>query len=75
MANNIMSFAIFLCYHRPIFPDRRQSSIVGTVQLNYRVRNGNGWTLYDKDTNFCGAPSGIRTRDPLIKSQLLYQLS
>ena len=23
----------------------------------------------------CGAPSGIRTRDPLIKSQLLYQLS
>ena len=22
-----------------------------------------------------GAPSGIRTRDPLIKSQLLYQLS
>ncbi len=24
---------------------------------------------------FFGAPSGIRTRDPLIKSQLLYQLS
>ena len=24
---------------------------------------------------FVGAPSGIRTRDPLIKSQLLYQLS
>ena len=24
---------------------------------------------------FIGAPSGIRTRDPLIKSQLLYQLS
>ena len=24
---------------------------------------------------FSGAPSGIRTRDPLIKSQLLYQLS
>ena len=23
----------------------------------------------------CGAPSGTRTRDPLIKSQLLYQLS
>ncbi len=23
----------------------------------------------------CGAPSGIRTLDPLIKSQLLYQLS
>ena len=25
--------------------------------------------------SFYGAPSGIRTRDPLIKSQLLYQLS
>jgi len=24
---------------------------------------------------FSGAPSGTRTRDPLIKSQLLYQLS
>ena len=23
----------------------------------------------------CGAPSGTRTQDPLIKSQLLYQLS
>ena len=27
------------------------------------------------ETLTCGAPSGIRTRDPLIKSQLLYQLS
>ena len=27
------------------------------------------------DLIFIGAPSGIRTRDPLIKSQLLYQLS
>ena len=26
-------------------------------------------------TPSAGAPSGIRTRDPLIKSQLLYQLS
>ena len=25
--------------------------------------------------DYGGAPSGIRTRDPLIKSQLLYQLS
>ena len=28
-----------------------------------------------KSVNEIGAPSGIRTRDPLIKSQLLYQLS
>ena len=27
------------------------------------------------ETLTVGAPSGIRTRDPLIKSQLLYQLS
>ena len=64
-----------LCQHRPIFPGRRQPSIVGTVELNCRVRNGNGWTLNVKDTDYIGAPSGIRTRDPLIKSQLLYQLS
>ena len=91
----------------PIFPGRRQPSIVGRNELNYRVRNGNGWTLILINTNYLilkkefgdpyrirtdvngvrgrrlnrltngpdGAPSGIRTRDPLIKSQLLYQLS
>ena len=128
------------CQHRPIFPGRFQPSIVGTDELNFRVRNGNGWTLAVKDTDFSlyfglfsnrfqfilnsllltvaqifefarllprslsihrycveliflciyslycslfrsqylesvGAPSGTRTRDPLIKSQLLYQLS
>ena len=31
---------------------------------------------HGKSVSFCfGAPSGTRTRDPLIKSQLLYQLS
>ena len=150
----------------PIFPVRLQTSIFGRSKLNFRVRNGNGWTLalistnllsFEKESkqrklspstsgelvflslpsfstaiilsnfqplvkkNFpdsppegrssnhkpakhlflsgdpygnrthvcgvrgrrlnrltngpCGAPSGIRTRDPLIKSQLLYQLS
>ena len=42
----------YLCWHRPIFPDRRQSSIVGTDELNFRVRNGNGWTLIVIDTNY-----------------------
>ena len=92
---------------RPIFPDSFPSSIFGTAQLNFRVRNGNGWTLCVMSTNYVlshqrkcngqlrwllvlsrservmviasqwlyGAPSGIRTLDPLIKSQLLYQLS
>ena len=40
-----------LCWRLPIFPDRRQSSIVGTSELNFRVRNGNGWTLTAKNTN------------------------
>ncbi len=86
-----------LCQQRPIFPGRFQPSIFGTDELNFRVRNGYGWTLAVMvtdllclfrlslssclllDTSFqthpFGAPSGIRTRDPLIKSQLLYQLS
>ena len=30
------------CQHLPIFPSCLQLSIVGTEQLNFRVRNGNG---------------------------------
>ena len=74
------------CQPLPILPGRVQPSIVGTSELNYRVRNGNGWTLIVIDTNcyvlgccnehiLNGAPTGIRTRDTLIKSQVLYQLS
>ena len=37
-------------WHRPIFPDRRQSSIFGDGELNFRVRNGNGWILASSDT-------------------------
>ena len=39
-------------WRRPIFPGRYQPSIVGTAQLNFRVRNGNGWTLTVKNTNY-----------------------
>ena len=93
------------CCHWPIFPVRLQTSIVGTGELNFRVRNGNGWTLTVKNTNYgkwltpnttikltscqevfprwmcvphiqrSGTPSGTRTLDTLIKSQVLYQLS
>ncbi len=42
------------CQHRPIFPGRLQPSIVGTDELNCRVRNGNGWTLAVKDTDCTG---------------------
>ena len=34
-----------LCRHRPIFPSGFPLSIFGAVELNYRVRDGNGWTL------------------------------
>ena len=35
----------------PIFPARLQASIVGRIELNFRVRNGNGWTLNLINTN------------------------
>ena len=103
----------FWCRHRSIFPGRLQPSIFDANELNFRVRNGNGWNLiaintgsayifqkqsflksrYDPYGNRThdyavrgrrlsrltngplDAPSGTRTRDPLIKSQLLYHLS
>ena len=39
------------CWRRPIFPGRRRPSIVGTGELNFRVRNGNGWDLTVINTN------------------------
>ena len=39
----------------PIFPVRLQTSIVGRSELNFRVRNGNGWTLALISTNFVGS--------------------
>ena len=41
-----------LCQRRAIFPGRRQPSIVATDELNFRVRNGNGWTLIVIGTDF-----------------------
>ena len=41
----------FIVLALPIFPGRRQPSIVGAGELNYRVRNGNGWTLTVIDTD------------------------
>ena len=40
-----------LCWRRPIFPGGDPPSIFGTIELNYRVRNGNGWTLNVINTN------------------------
>ena len=109
------------CRRRPIFPGSYPPSIFGTIELNYRVRDGNGWDLNVIDTDLMcvehihyiskafllkscggdpyeirtrvagvrgrslrpldqrakenGTPSGTRTLDTLIKSQVLYQLS
>ena len=38
--------------HLPIFPGRLQPSIFGTTQLNFRVRDGNGWILSVIGTGF-----------------------
>ena len=40
-----------LCRRRLIFPGGCPPSIVSTNELNYRVRNGNGWTLIVIDTD------------------------
>ena len=37
----------------PIFPVRLQTSIFGADELNFRVRDGNGWTLIAINTNCC----------------------
>ena len=55
------------CWLLPIFPRRLQRSIVGTTELNFRVRNGNGWTLCVIKTN-CFLP-----RSSKIEQQNLSQ--
>ena len=42
----------FLCWRKPIFPGRLQPSIFGAGELNFRVRDGNGWTLAAINTNY-----------------------
>ena len=42
---------VALCWRLPILPGRFQPSIVGTSELNCRVRDGNGCTLTVINTN------------------------
>ena len=72
-----------LCWRRAIFPGRRQPSIVATDELNFRVRNGNGWTLIVIGTNFvvadltgcasCGYRK-CRIKLACVRSLLLFKL-
>ncbi len=41
-----------MCWRLPIVPGRFQPSIVGTGELNCRVRDGNGCTLTVINTNY-----------------------
>ena len=53
----IMSFVLFSwainkkCRRRLIFPGGCPPSIFSAEELNYRVRDGNGWTLFAIDTD------------------------
>ena len=49
----------------PIFPGRHQPSIFGRDELNYRVRNGNGWTLILISTN---SVSGFHRKHPYYRA-------
>ena len=47
-----IGWLLCLCRHRPIFPSGFPLSIFGAVELNYRVRDGNGWTLNAINTDY-----------------------
>ena len=48
-------WSLFVCKRLPIVPGRFQPSIVGTSELNCRVRDGNGCTLTVIDTYYSGS--------------------
>ena len=73
----------------PIFPVRLQTSIFGASELNFRVRDGNGWTLTAINTNCClsagysilpcparlGDPYGNRTHVCGVRGRRLNRLT
>ena len=52
----------------PIFPARLQASIFGRSELNFRVRNGNGWTLALINTNFTFSEKKVSKENNLFFS-------
>ena len=61
---------LFLFRRRPIFPGSFPPSIFGTVELNYRVRDGNGWDLNVIDTEsvkgYCPRTGDIITQENTV---------
>ena len=58
----------------PILPGRCQPSIVSRDELNYCVRNGNGWTLILISTNYCHLVSQINKHYKLVFAPCQYLL-
>ena len=54
-----LSYQGKLCWHLPIFPGSCPPSIFGASELNFRVRDGNGWTLTAISTNFFSCPKAL----------------
>ena len=54
-----------------IFPGRCQPSIVDRNELNYRVRNGNGWTLILISTNYMSSSTARKQTILYCPSRLL----
>ena len=55
----------------PIFPVRLQTNIFGADELNYRVRNGNGWTLTAISTNLLSFEKESKQRKLQLNFSLL----
>ena len=63
----ILKRIIHISYrHRPIFPGSHPPSIFGTNELNYRVRDGNGWTLIVISTDWLWWKSHSIWRNDLL---------
>ena len=52
----------------PIFPGCLQPSIVGRSELNFRVRDGNGWTLALISTNYSIEGLHLQNRTMYLQS-------
>ena len=70
----LIQFPLGLCRLWAIFPGRRQPSIFTTAALNFRVRNGNGWTHCVKNTD-SGMVSFCSDSIPTIPSGMNYGIS
>ena len=57
----------------PIFPVRLQTSIFGASELNFRVRDGNGWTLTAINTNLLSCEQESKQRKLYLRLRALVQ--